>query len=452
MLRGNAAESCAPVLFASPETVAQGWTCVKRDGQTVAFDPDKVRRALTNCFVSTYYAGVAPTHGEIEPVVEEVTRAAVVAIASRGIERPTVEQVQQFVIQQLWVKGLFPAAEHYQNYREEHRKKRELETATVFGRRVAFKPFDYADVSKFKDAIHESFWRGSEYDFTADIQDFKVALLPCERSAFSRTMLGISQVEVAVKKFWTKLGDRMPRPEFEQVGVVFGESEVRHADAYSRILDVLDLNDAFFWVTDVPAIRHRIEYLNRALRVGATGSDKSFAKTIATFALLVENVSLFSQFVIAKSFNKRKGLLTAVDTVVQATQKEEEVHALFGVWLTNLIKSERPDWFDKAFYADLRTTCIQAYEAECGILNWIFEEGDISTVSRPALAEFLKDRINTGVGMIGGDPVFEVDTSLLAETAWFNEERRVPIDVDFFHKNPTNYTSHDRPITADSMW
>lgn len=449
---GDAVDSRAPILFATPEELAAGWTCVKRDGTVVPFDPAKIRTAVTNCFLSTYYGGAVPTRDNVPAVVEEVTRGAVAAVAARAMQRPTVEQVQQFVIQQLWIKGLFPAAEHYQNYRETQRKKRDLETATVFGKRVAFKPFEYPDTEKFKKAIQRTPWLDEHFDFTSDVQDFRVALLPCERSAVTKTVLAISQIEVAVKKFWTKLGDRLQKPEFEQVGVVFGESEVRHADAYSRILDVLDLTSAFDGVTRVPAIRQRIEYLTKAMRQGAAGDDRSFAKSVAIFALLVENVSLFSQFVVVKSFSRKKGYLQNIDNVVQATMAEEQVHAQFGVWLTNLIRAERPDWFGKAFYADLRATCTEAFHAEAGILDWVFEDGNVTTVSRPALTEFLKDRINQGVTAVGGDPVFEVDADTLAEVRWFTDELKAPIDVDFFHKHATNYNTGDKPVTADTMW
>jgi len=452
MFNGDAVESRAPILFATPEELAAGWTCVKRDGTVTPFDCGKIRTAVTNCFLSTYYGGAEPTRDAVAPVVEEVARGAVAAIAARSLTQPTVEQVQQFVIQQLWIKGLFPAAEHYQNYRETQRKKRDLETATVFGKRLAFKPFEYPDCEKFKLAIQRTPWLGEHYDFTSDIQDFRTALAPGCRSAVSRTVLAISQVEVAVKKFWTKLGDRLQKPEFEQVGVVFGESEVRHADAYSRILDVLDLTSAFDGVTKVPAIRQRIEYLTKALRAGAAGDDRSFAKSIAIFALLVENVSLFSQFVVVKSFSRKLGLLQNIDNVVQVTMKEEQVHAQFGVWLTNLIRAERPDWFGKAFYADLRATCTEAFAAEIAILDWVFEDGAVPTVTRPALAEFLKDRINQGVTAIGGDPVFEVQPATLAELDWFRRELQAPIDVDFFHKHATNYTTNTEPVTADTMW
>lgn len=426
--------------------------CTKRDGRKVSFDATKIRRAVSNCFaaVAGAQSGDAMTDN---PLVDRIVKSTVAILVGERNPTPEVEHVQRVVISQLWSHGLYEAAEHYQNYREERRKSRDLETSAVFGRRLAFKPFEYEDTVQFKRAIQKSYWVGTEIDFTGDVQDYRCSLTPAEQHAISRTVLAISQVEVSVKRFWTQLGSRLPRPEFEQVGVVFGESEVRHADAYSRLLDALRLNHMFAAVTQVPAVRRRIEYMQTAMRRSAGGSDRDFAKSVAVFALLVENVSLFSQFVIAKSFSRKGGRLQNIDNIVQATQKEEQVHALFGVWLTNLIRKERPEWFGPGFYEQLSSICLEAYSAESAIVDWIFEEGACPTVSRAALNAFLQDRINEGVSMIGGHPVFErVDRSALAEVSWFGQEMTCPIDVDFFHKRGTNYSSLDTTTTADDLF
>ena len=54
-------------------------------------------------------------------------------------------------------------------------------------------------------------------------------------------MLAISQIEVAVKSFWGDIYKRMPKPEIGNVGATFAESEVRHADAYSHLIQLLGL-------------------------------------------------------------------------------------------------------------------------------------------------------------------------------------------------------------------
>jgi ribonucleoside-diphosphate reductase beta chain len=221
---------------------------------------------------------------------------------------------------------------------------------SVFERRVAFKPFEYPELVHYKEAINHSYWLVSEWNFNADTQDFNVKLNDIERSVVKNTLLAISQIEVSVKKFWTKLGERFPKPEFDQIGVTCGESEVRHADAYSHLLEVLGLNNDFASLLTVPAIQGRVDYLNKYLAGVNDKNNQEYTSILTLFSIFIENVSLFSQFAVIKSFNKYMNVLKDIDNVVQATQKEELIHALLGVYIIKQIQNENPKWFDNEFY------------------------------------------------------------------------------------------------------
>jgi len=215
----------------------------------------------------------------------------------------------------------------------------------IFEKRVAFKPFEYPEITAFKDAINHSYWLVSEWSFISDIHEFKTKLSKVEKNIIKNALLAISQIEVSVKRFWTKLGDRFPKAEFEQVGVTFGESEVRHSDAYSHLLQVLGFNDEFSTLLNVPVIQGRVEYLTKYLKGASDNSNENYTLTLTLFSIFIENVSLFSQFVVIKSFNKHMNLLKDIDNVVQATQKEELVHAQFGSYIIDQIRKEKPEWF-----------------------------------------------------------------------------------------------------------
>jgi ribonucleoside-diphosphate reductase beta chain len=322
----------------------------------------------------------------------------------------------------------------------------------IFDKRVAFKPFEYPQIIQYKEAINHSYWLVSEWNFTSDVQDFNVNLNPVERSAVKNTLLAISQIEVAVKKFWTRLGDRFPKPEFEQVGVTCGESEVRHADAYSHLLQVLNLNDDFTLLLKNPAIQGRVDYLHKYLATSQSADNKDYTKTLTLFSIFIENVSLFSQFAIIKSFNKKLNMLKDIDNVVQATQKEELIHALLGVFIINQVKNEYPSWFDANFYKEIEHASHKAYAAECGIIDWIFENGELSFLKKATLKEFIKHRFNDSIQMIGGKPVFAVDNAVLNDLKWFDDELYGEVNTDFFHKRPVTYSKKVRSITAEDLF
>lgn len=323
---------------------------------------------------------------------------------------------------------------------------------SIFDRRVAFKPFEYPEVTKFKDAINHSYWLVSEWNFLSDVHDFKTKITNAEKHVLKNAMLAISQIEVSVKRFWTKLGDRFPKAEFEQVGISFGESEIRHADAYSHLLEVLGLNDQFTELLNVPAIQGRVDYLTKYLKGASDNSNENYTLTLALFALFIENVSLFSQFLIIKSFNKHLNVLKDIDNVIQATLQEECTHALLGAYIINQVKNEFPEWFNEDFYAKVHRACKKAYEAECGIIDWIFEKGELAFLHKDVVKEFVKDRFNYSLGLIGGEKVFEVDHDKLKDVKWFNDEIYAELHTDFFHKKPITYSKKMQSITAGDLF
>jgi ribonucleoside-diphosphate reductase beta chain len=322
----------------------------------------------------------------------------------------------------------------------------------VFDKRVVFKPFEYPEILEYKNAINHSYWLVSEWNFIGDVQDFNVRLSDIEKHVIKNALLAISQIEVSVKKFWTKLGDRFPKAEFEQVGVTFGESEVRHSDAYSHLLQVLGFNDDFAMLLQNPVIQGRVDYLTKYLKGASDNSNENYTLTLTLFSLFIENVSLFSQFVIIKSFNKYKYILKDIDNVVQATQKEEVIHAMFGMALIKIIKKEYPDWFNDEFYEKLYRACKKAYEAECNIIDWIFEKGELDFMSKDTVKEFVKNRFNESLEQIGGKRIFEVDSSILEKLKWFDEEIYAEVNTDFFHKKPVTYSKKVQAINAEDIF
>jgi ribonucleoside-diphosphate reductase beta chain len=323
---------------------------------------------------------------------------------------------------------------------------------SIFDKRVAFKPFEYPEILQYKDAIRHSYWIHTEWNFISDVQDFNTKLNNKEKNAIKNTLLAIAQIEVSVKKFWSKLGDQCPKSEFDQVGMTFAESEVRHSDAYSHLLEVLSLNDDFTVLLENPVIQGRIDYLSKYLKNASSDNKQLYTLTLALFSLFTENVSLFSQFAVIKSFNKHRNMLKDIDNVVQATQKEEVVHALLGIYIINKVKEEYPEWFDDEFYRKIERASRKAYDAEIKVIDWIFEEGELDFIQKETLYEFIKYRFNESVQMIGGHKIFEVDEAKLADIEWFMEEIYAQTHTDFFYKKPTTYSKKTKSITSNDLF
>ena len=322
----------------------------------------------------------------------------------------------------------------------------------IFMPRENIMPYEYPSLLDYKDAIRHSYWIDTEYNFTTDIDDFKTKVSDEEREVIKRTMLAIAQIEVNVKTFWADLYKRMPITEIGDVGMTFAESEVRHKDAYARLLRILGLEEEFKTVVEIPAIEGRIKYLKKYLDGSRSRDNKMYTKSVLLFSLFIEHVSLFSQFLIMMSFNKEKNLFKGISNVVEATSKEEDIHGNFGAELINIIKEENPEWFDEEFSELIYSACRKAYRAECEILDWIFEKGELEFLPKQTVYNFIKNRFNNSLAKIGMNSIFEVDTDLLASTKWFEVEITATKEGDFFYKKQIDYNKKSKAITEDDLF
>ncbi len=322
----------------------------------------------------------------------------------------------------------------------------------IFEKRINYKPFEYPEVLSFTEAINKSFWVHSEVDFTADIQDFHSHLNEQDRSSVKRSLLAIAQIEVAVKTFWGDLYHHFPKPEFNGLGATFAECEFRHSEAYSRLLDVLGYNEEFATLTQVPVIRERIEYLSQALAHTRSQDHSKYVQSLILFSLLIENVSLFSQFGIILSFTRFQGAMKNISNIIAWTSVDEQIHANAGIYIINQIKKENPQMFNDEAIAEITEMIHQSLEVESRILDWIFELGPISNISKQDLLNFMKYRVDDCMEKIGLKKIFHIPTQDYAPMKWFEEEVFANSLDDFFAKRPVDYTKHDKSITANDLF
>ena len=418
---------------------------IKRDFSTSPFHLDKITQAIKKAMDSV---GVGNAEN-----AQDVALSVYQKLLNRKSEdqdyTPTIEEVQDIVETQLMESNFPGVAKAYILYRNKRSQDRQPD---IFEKRINLKPYEYPQLYEYVPAIRHSYWIHSEFNFTSDIQDFKSRLSAPEKSAIKNTMLAISQIEVAVKSFWGDLYHRIPKPEIGSVGSTFAESEVRHADAYSHLLEILGLNSEFKALKKKPAIMKRVQYLETALKNSKSDDDKEYAEAILLFSLFIEHVSLFSQFLIIMAFNKHKNMLKGISNVVEATSKEEQIHGDFGIDLIKILQNEHPEWFTSEYKIYIQNVCREAFEAEQHVVDWIFENGELDFLPKAVINEFLKNRFNKSLESIGIDSVFEIDETLVSETEWFDDEIIGTKHGDFFVKRSINYSKRAQSITSDDLF
>lgn len=414
----------------------------KRDNSIVEFELDKIVKVINKAGEETGEFG----SNESKVIAQDVT---ILLDELEDKENLTVENIQDLVELALLNSEYKKTAKAYILYRERRYQERKPD---IFKHRLNLKPYEYPHLIKFQEAIQHSYWLHTEFNFTSDINDYKVMITNQERNVIKNSMLAIAQVEVAVKKFWGNIDDRMPKPEIGAVGATFSANEVIHHDAYSHLLDILGLNEEFNRIQEIPALSKRVNSLTQAVKYSKTESDKDFTLSLILFSLFIEHVSLFSQFLIIMSFNKHKNIFKGISNVIEATSKEEQIHGLFGIELVNIIRNENPEWFDKEMSNKVYEACKNTFESEMRVIDWIYEEGDLDFMPKDTVKEFIKKRMNNSLKSTGFDAVFELDEEKVKETEWLNDELFSTKHVDFFVKRSVNYTKRSRSIGADDLF
>lgn len=417
---------------------------IKRDGAIQSFDTEKIIQAIYKAMLSVDKGNLDDAKFVVKSVLLDLEKNH-----DPEEKYPSVEKIQDIVEQELMKNEFFDVAKSYILYRQQ---RAEMRKRDIFKKRTNLKPYEYPELYEYVSAIRHSYWIHTEFNFTSDIQDFKVNVNEKERNAIKNAMLAIAQIEVTVKTFWGDIYKKMPKPEIGAVGFTFAESEVRHMDAYAHLLEILGLNEEFKKIKEIPPLIDRVRYLEKAIKNSRSEDPREYAQSILLFSLFIEHVSLFSQFLIIMSFNKHRNIFKGISNAVEATSKEEQIHGLFGIDVINVIKSEHPEWFDKDYENTIVESCKEAFESEKKVVDWILEMGEIDFIPKNVVLEFIKNRFNNSLASIGISRIFEVDKTLLGKTDWFDDEVIATKHGDFFVKRSINYNKRNQSVTGDDLF
>jgi len=311
----------------------------------------------------------------------------------------------------------------------------------LLDKRIAFKPFEY-NFDAYVEGIRNTYWIHDEVDFSADLHQFKTELTETERYIIGTILKTFAQTEVHVAdEFWSEMYQYLPKPEVFRVCATFTENEMRHADAYDKLNEILGLQDYATFLEDEVAAA-RLENLCK-IREDHKGkpSVRDIARTLAVFGGFTENVSLFSQFAILRSFSSNgKNLLTNIADIIDWSQQDEKTHAACAMHMFNILVEENPEIWDDEFKADIYTAAKVTFDIEVNLINQIFEMGELDNLPKATLINFMKARINQSLETMNLKGIFNVDEQLLKEISWFEDNFKALSHKDFFAKRPSEYT------------
>ena len=308
----------------------------------------------------------------------------------------------------------------------------------LLDKRVEFKPFEYPWAYDYWFNQENAHWMHHKINMQSDITDWNENLSEAEKNVIANILKGFAQTELEVNDYWSTYVTRwFPKPEIKLGAIACANAETIHAVAYSYLNETLGLNDFSAFMKD-PTTMKKLEALTEI--DPSDESVENIARSIAIFSACAEGIQWCSSFAVMLSFrptNRMKG----ISQQMLYSIKDESLHSEFGCRLFRELISENPDVLNIPFKTSIYEGINLALENEFDYIDKIFELGDLETITKDQLKNFMYDRANRKIAELGLSDlaVYPVDEKLLSEMSWFYSIVGGVINGDFFDIHQADY-------------
>lgn len=150
-------------------------------------------------------------------------------------------------------------------------------------------------------------------------KEFYILIISYDKEVDNITNLNYSKIQYDGKVYCVSIpetGNLITR--YDDSITFSGNCEVRHSQAYSRILDVLDLNERFEKLLEEPIFKKKYKFINSHFH-----PTMDFLHKLFFFTIVIENSSLFSQFANFVGLSHHRGIMKNMANMVSWSAVDE---------------------------------------------------------------------------------------------------------------------------------
>ena len=313
----------------------------------------------------------------------------------------------------------------------------------ITDKKIEIRPLHYEWAEHYWELSEQSPWWHKSISMQSSKLDWETFLSKEEKNVIGTILRGFAQTETEVTAYWgVYIPTWFPNNEIAAMATGFAAREVLHSRAYIYLNDTLGLDD-FDGFLKEPAIANRLENLMQIGDdyVNATLEEK--ATSVAIFSAGCEGVALFSAFAILLSFRNRNNYnkLTGVSQQMEWSIKDENLHSIAGCRIFRTLCIENSG-LKSVVEQNVKDGLKLVVTLEEDYLDKIFELGDIPTISKAEVLNFLYDRANQKFRELGYDYDLytDIDKELLSDMSWFHVVMSSNKDNDFFSSHSSAYS------------
>ena len=222
-----------------------------------------------------------------------------------------------------------------------------------------------------------------------------------------------------------------------------------HATAYSYLNDTLGLDNFKAFLDD----KETMDKLDVLININDTNqnSKEDIAKSIALFSACAEGIQLFSSFAILLSFRK-SNRLKGIGQQMIFSIRDESLHSEAGCKLFRQIIKEYPQIWSNKFKKSIYEGVDLALKNEFNFIDKVFENGDLETITKDQLKNFMKHRANRKLNELQLNDKYIIDENLYEEMKWFYHLVSGEIQTDFFSNRETGYSKPNEDWVQDELF
>lgn len=304
-----------------------------------------------------------------------------------------------------------------------------------FGEYSGFQRYDnptYKFAVQIEERQRNAFWNPNEISMVNDSQKFFELPEPMQevmiRIWLFQTLMDSGQnkgLEEVVAELCTN-------PEFEAMFKTWGYFELIHSLSYSHLLRGIfsDAKVIFDKIKDYPEIQKRIDkeidLYSRVKNINSLQTldeKKKLVLEMLVNIFALEGVKFYISFLVTYVINNAyANKIQGATRIIKLINFDEDLHTTMGSGTLNILKNVQSEGFkeitDSDWYEQMvKDTFLKVYEDELSWADYLLSIGDIPTLTKPVIEQFLKYYIDVRSQQISMGKIYNQEKTDVVQ--WF---------------------------------
>jgi len=313
-----------------------------------------------------------------------------------------------------------------------------------FGEYSSFQRYDnptYKFAVQIEEKQRNAFWNPNEISMVNDAQKFYDLPEPIQeimiRIWLFQTLMDSSQnkgLEEIVSELCTN-------PEFEAMFKTWGYFELIHSLSYSHIIRGIfsDATAIFNKIKDYPEIQQRVDkeitLYTKVKNIDLLDSLEDKKKLVLELLVNIfalEGIKFYVSFLVTYIINNAySNKIQGATRIIKLINFDEDLHTSMCNGTLNILKKEGTEGFKEImstgwYNAMVNRTMMEVYDDELSWAEYLLSIGDIPTLTKPVISQFLKYYVDIRSTQLGMPRIFNQEKTDVVQ--WFESYKDMNLD------------------------